>query len=89
MIESLNQIRARSNVQIPVQQKLIPVLFSLFLGGLLGFLAKRYDSLPIIGEIGTYLGLWVLIATVLVAWSRSPKAAALYVLVFFAAMLTV
>lgn len=52
-------------------------------------MAKRYNSLPIIGEIGTYLGLWVLIATVLAAWSRSPKAAALHVFVFFAAMLTV
>lgn len=89
MIESLNQIRARANVQLPVQQKLTPLLFSLCLGALLGFLAKRYDSVPIIGEIGTYLGGWVLIATVLSAWSRSPRAAALQVLVFFAAMLTV
>lgn len=53
----------------------------------MGILAKRADGIPVIGEIGTELGIWVLVATVLAVWSPSPKVAALRVFAFFAAML--
>lgn len=88
MNTSLNPIRVRSQTEISIQRKIIPVLLSLFLGALLGFLAKYYDDQPVIGAIGTSLGVWVLIATILAAWSRSARAAALQVFIFFAAMLS-
>lgn len=40
-----------------------------------------------IGDISTSLGIWILIATILAAWSRSPEAAAVHVFLFFAGML--
>jgi hypothetical protein len=87
MNERLNQIRARTDKETSIQQKLMRVLFSFLLGALLGFLAKYFDNVPYIGAIGTHLGVWILIATLLAAWSRSPKAAALHVFMFFTAML--
>lgn len=89
MSQSINQIRAKPDIRIPVQRKVIQAIFSLFLGALLGFLAKYFDNVPYVGAIGTSLGVWILVATLLAAWSRSPKAAALHVFNFFAAMLTV
>ncbi|OAB47216.1 hypothetical protein PBAT_07885 [Paenibacillus antarcticus] len=44
-------------------------------------------GLSIIRDITTSLGIWVLIGTLLAARSRSPKAAALYVFIFFVGML--
>ncbi len=84
----LNQIRPKPSIQFPVRRELALAVFSLFLGGALGLLAKYLDRVPSLGTIGTSLGVWVLIATVLAAWSRSPEAAALRVFLFFAAMLT-
>lgn len=53
----------------------------------MGHLAKYADGVSVFGDIGTQLGIWVLVATILAAWSRSPEAAALHVFAFFAAML--
>ncbi len=89
MNKSLNLIREKPVIRISTRHKVIPAVFSFCLGALLGFLAKYFDNAPNIGAIGTALGVWVLIATILAAWSRSPKAAALHVFIFFAAMLTV
>jgi len=89
MIESINQIRAIPNLQISTQRKAALAIFSFFLGALFGFLAKYFDNLPYIGAIGTSLGAWIMIATLLAAWSRSPKAAALHVFLFFVALLVV
>jgi len=86
---SLSRIRAKPDIQISIQRKVIQAIFSLFLGAFLGFLAKYLDTVPNAGAIGTSLGVWILIATLLAAWSRSPRAAALHVFIFFAAMLSV
>ncbi len=71
------------------QQKLLRALSMFVLGAVLGFLAKYTDSISIIGDIGTYLGIWILVATILAAWSRSPKAAALHIFCFFIGILSV
>ena len=59
----------------------------ILLGLVLGFLAKYLDDVLIIGDIGTRLGFWILVATLLAAWSRSPQAAAVHTLVFFISMI--
>ena len=87
--QRLNHIRAVPEVRIPIQRKWIQVFISFFLGAVLGFLAKYFDNTQIVGEIGTYLGFWVLTAALLSAWSRSPRAAAVHVFVFFAAVLLI
>ncbi len=56
-------------------------------GALMGFLAKYADGVPVLGSIGSALGIWILMATLIAAWSRSPEAAVLHVFTFFAAML--
>lgn len=57
------------------------------LGLLLGWVAKATDSVSLIGEIGTELGIWVFIATLVAAYSRTPWLAAIHVPLFFLAML--
>ena len=53
----------------------------------MGLLAKYVDGVPVIGAIGTALGVWIFTATLLAAWSHSPEAAALRAFTFFGAML--
>jgi hypothetical protein len=66
---------------------MIRVALAFLLGALLGLLAKVFDNAPVIGMIGTMLGVWVMAAALLAAWSRSPGAAALHVFLFFAGLL--
>ncbi len=87
MREKLDSVRVKSDIDITVQQKILRLSAIFLLGVVLGFLAKYLDNVPIIGEIGTYLGFWVFTATLIAAWSRSPKAAASHVFAFFVAML--
>ncbi len=86
---ALNRIRARSTTPTPALQKWLEAAFALVLGGVLGYLAKYFDGVPLLADLVTYMGLWILIGTVLAAWARSPRAAALHVFLFFAAMLVV
>ncbi|MFJ7728689.1 DUF6518 family protein [Neobacillus sp. NPDC097160] len=72
----------------PFQQRLVKVLFVFMLGALLGFLAKYTDG-SVVGLIGTYLGFWVVVTTIIAVRSRSPKVAALHAFVFLFAMLIV
>jgi uncharacterized membrane protein YjdF len=53
----------------------------------MGVIAKIADSISIIGEIGTKLGIWVFVATIIAAYSRYPFSAAINVLLFFLSML--
>ena len=60
-------------------------------GLVLGFFAKFADTIPAnvipgLQDIGTYFGLWILVVTILTAWSRSPQAAALHALIFLLAV---
>lgn len=86
--DKLSQIRTNSDMVLTTQEKSLRVLFVFILGAILGFLAKYTDG-SVVGEIGTYLGFWILVTTMLIAWSRSPEAAALHAFVFLAAMLSV
>lgn len=52
----------------------------------MGFLAKFTDG-SVVGLIGSYLGFWVAVTTIIAVRSRSPKAAALHAFVFLIAML--
>jgi len=66
---------------------------------LLGFIAKYSDTIPsngligniwgIIRDITTRLGIWVLLATIIAAWSNNPRIGAIKVFVFFSGMLFV
>ncbi|MFK9092698.1 DUF6518 family protein [Bacillus salipaludis] len=88
MKEKLVYIRAKSVQVPPLQQRFVRVLFVFMLGALLGFLAKYTDG-SVVGLIGTYLGFWVVVTTIIAVRSRSPKAAALHAFVFLFAMLIV
>lgn len=67
------------------------------LGLLLGFIAKYSDTNHATGLIGVFwnfikgittrLGIWVLLATVIAAWSNNPRIGAIKVFVFFVGML--
>lgn len=57
------------------------------LGAVLGVVAKATDSVSLIGDIGTGLGVWVFVASLLAAYSRYPIAAAVNTLLFFLSML--
>lgn len=64
---------------------------SLLVGGLLGVFAKLADESAIanqlgLNDLGTYLGLWVVLVAALAAWSPSRRQAALRVALFLLAM---
>lgn len=61
---------------------------ALLLGLVLGIAAKATDSVSAIGEIGTNLGVWVFVATMVAAFSKTPFLAAINTLLFFLALLT-
>lgn len=87
--QSLNQNQALSGSGVSIRRQLFGAMFALILGAISGFLAKYFDQhSPLLGSIGTSLGVWILMASLLAAWSRSAKTAALRVLLFFAAMLS-
>lgn len=93
----LNQIRTPLDSGFTIQQKFLRTLFPLTFGVVMGFLAKYIEATPHIGQtgnffnilcnIGTDIGIWVLFATVISAWSRSPRAGAFHVFIFFTGML--
>lgn len=83
----LKGIRSEAGPSLSRRQSLLRAFMALALGAAMGLLAKWADGVPVLGGIATELGVWVLAATVLAAWSRSPRAAALHVGAFFAAML--
>lgn len=87
LTERLNGIRSRPGSTLTKQEQLLRVFLAFTLGATMGLLAKHTDSVSVLGDIGTHLGIWVLVATVLAAWSRSPQAAALHVFAFFAGLL--
>ncbi len=60
---------------------------TLLLGLFMGLIAKMTDSVSVIGEIGTQLGIWVFAAAIVAAYSRYPLTAGINVLLFFLSML--
>ena len=79
------------------KQKSIRIILFFIFGIFSGFLAKYTDMIPANGTIGGLInivssissrtGIWVFIATIIAAWSRTPKAGAIHVFVFFVGML--
>lgn len=53
----------------------------------IGVIAKMTDSVSIIGDIGTELGIWVFTAAIIAAYSRYPVSGAINVFLFFTAVL--
>ncbi|WP_042272367.1 DUF6518 family protein [Faecalimicrobium dakarense] len=84
--EKLNEIRQKEASDLSIYQKFIRVLLVFIFGAVMGILAKYTDG-TIIGLIGTYLGIWIFIATLISVYSRSPEAGAIHVFAFFMAML--
>jgi hypothetical protein len=69
-----------------LKQKILKVVFVGLLGALMGFLAKFFDGSGL-GLIGSGLGIWILMTTLLIVWSHSPRLAALHSFVFLTSML--
>ncbi|MCL1964801.1 MAG: DUF6518 family protein [Firmicutes bacterium] len=73
--------------KVNAKREALFVLLVILIGLILGFIAKATDSVSVMGEIGTYLGVWIFAATLIAAFSRSPLLSALHTLIFFLAML--
>jgi len=79
------------------KQKATRIIVFFVLGILSGFLAKYIDTIPsngtigslinIISNISSRIGIWAFIASIIAAWSRTPKAGAIHVFAFFVGML--
>jgi len=87
----------RNEIMTNIKQKAIRIVLFFIFGIISGFLAKYADTIPsngtvgslinIISNISSRIGIWIFIATIIAAWSRTPKAASIHVFVFFAGML--
>ena len=67
------------------------ILFTFFVivsGLLFGFIAKATDSVSLIGDIGTDLGVWVFIVSIIAAFSSRPLSAIINTPAFLLSMLT-
>ena len=68
--------------------KRLIVLASWLVGSILfGIVTKILDDVPILGDIFTRMGIWVLIATIIAAYSKTPVRAAVHTFLFFTGML--
>ncbi len=75
------------------RKKQSELYYFFILGIFSGFLAKYVDTIPsngaigslinIISNISSRIGIWVFIATIIAAWSRTPRAGAIHVFTFF------
>ena len=72
---------------ISIKSEILISFCVLLLGATLGLIAKLTDSVSIIGEIGTEIGIWIFVASLIAGYSRYPLSAAINVFLFFCAML--
>lgn len=83
----------RSKNEVSKKQKTYSVLFSFIFGSASGLLAKILDStlipneLSVLGLIGSNLGVWIFILSLVAAYSYTPELAATRVFVFLISML--
>src|SRR5690625_6075631 len=83
----------RPNNEIGKKQKIYSVLFSCIFGFASGLIAKILDSplipneLSFLGLIGSNLGVWIFILSLVAVYSYTPKLAATRVFVFLISML--
>lgn len=96
-INLLKIIRIKEQPKLTAKQIIIQLSACFIFGVILGIIAKYSDTFPsnggierlvsIISNLTTQLGIWVVLATIIAVWSRSPKIAAIKVFTFFAGML--
>ena len=88
----MNLQKALSNVRTKdpqsVSKIIIACVVTLALGIVFGVVAKAVDNISILGELGTRLGIWTVIATFIAAYSASASKAATKTFIFFTAMLS-
>jgi len=80
-----------------MKKKVMQIILFFILGIFSGFMAKYLDTVPangmignlvnVIGNIFSEIGIWIFIATIIAAWSRTPMAGAIHVFVYFVGML--
>lgn len=88
MNEIIQRIRAypkEKSIKVDLLTSIVVVL----VGAIIGFVAKATDSVSVIGDIGTELGVWIFFASIIAAYSRYPYTAAVNVMLFFLSSLAV
>lgn len=95
--KTLNKIRKEESTPRPVLHNIGQALLALGIGMLFGIIVKYSDTVPssegigrvwnIVSSITTDLAIWVLLATIIAAWSRNPRIGALKVFLFLGGML--
>ncbi len=68
------------------QEALISIGIMIF-GTIFGIVAKATDSTTLIGDIGTDLCIWILLGTLIAAYSHHPITAGINTMLFFLALL--
>lgn len=85
---ALGMSRDEAGTRLPGWREGILTTAALFLSGaLLGLVSKHFDSTTIIGDITTRPGIWILLVTLVSAFSPTPRSAALHTLAFLFGML--
>lgn len=82
----LREIRTWSE-KINIKREILFTLSVFILGLLFGYVAKATDSVSIFGEIGTDLGIWVFIVSLVAAFSSRPLFAIINTPILFVSML--
>lgn len=93
----LKNTRVEEQTQYISKEIIIQVCTFFILGTFLGMIAKYSDTIPSNGTMGVFfhfisiittrLEMWVVLATIIAAWSKSPKIAAIRVFALFIGML--
>jgi hypothetical protein len=96
-LELLKSFRMKGSSKPTVKQMIIQVCASFVFGVILGLISKFSDNVSSnswyglffsgISDITTNLGVWVVLATLIAVWSRSPIYASINVFIFFIGML--
>jgi len=84
--QKINEIRPLPD-KVNFKRELFYTLSVTIIGFLFGLIAKSTDSISIIGDIGTNLGVWIFVGTLIAAYSHTPLLAALNLPVFLLSML--
>lgn len=94
---NVNEIRTYEKNSLSKKQVGINVILFFVIGMVLGIVPKYMDTVPSNGVIGSTINVianifsqievWVLIATIISSWSKTPISAALNVFMFFFGMI--
>lgn len=82
----MNTAKYRKIGKINMRQELLISLSITILGAVLGVIAKAADSTTLLGDIGTDLSIWILLGTLIAAYSRHPAAEGTNAMLFFLVM---